>query len=315
MRVVSLLASATEIVCALGAGEMLVGRAHECDNAAGVRRLPCCREPAFDVSVSSREIDTEVRRRLRSGEPLYHVHGELIRELCPDLLITQSHCEVCAITPADVERSGACALATQQIALSASSLKDIFQSIRQISQALGLEEQGGILVEGERQRLNAVREMATRLRRPTVVMVEWTDPLFAMGNWGPELVELANGELLLGKKGEYPAAIPGEQLRDADPEYLIVAPCGFNLERSLRELTVLEQHPWWQELQAVRKGNVAFADGNLFFNRSGMTISETAEIIAEILHGVSFDRTAGVRLRWIEARAASDVPRTMVSRT
>jgi len=315
MRVVSLLASATEIVCALGAGEMLVGRSHECDNPNWVRRLPPCSSPAFDVSVSSREIDREVRRRLRSGEPLYHADGELIRELRPDLLITQAHCEVCAVTPGDVQRSGACALTAQQIALSASSLEDIFESIRQISQALGLEEQGKILVGQERQRLDAVREKATRFSRPTVIMLEWTDPVFAMGNWGPELVEIANGKLLLGKKGECSTAIPGEQIRDANPEYLIVAPCGFNLERSLEELTVLEQYPWWQELQAVRKGNVTFADGNLFFNRSGMTISRTAEIIAEILHGVSFGETTAVHWRRIKAQAASDVLRMIVSRT
>src|SRR5713226_2325263 len=160
MRVVSLLASATEIVCALGAGEMLVGRSHECDNPDWVRRLPPCSEPAFDVSVSSREIDTEVRRRLRTGEPLYHVHGELIRELRPDLLITQAHCEVCAVTPGDVQRSGACALTAQQIALSASSLEEMFQSVRQISQALGLERQSEVLVGRERQRLDTVREEA-----------------------------------------------------------------------------------------------------------------------------------------------------------
>src|SRR5258708_29165680 len=314
MRVVSLLASATEIVCALGAGEMLVGRSHECDNPDWVRRLPPCSEPAFDVSVSSRAIDTEVRRRLRSGEPLYHVHGELIRELRADLLITQSHCEVCAITPADVERSGACALATQQIALSASSLKDIFQSIRQISQALGLEEQGEILVEGERQRLTAVREKATRFRRPTVVMLEWTDPLFAMGNWGPERLEIANGELLLGEKVQYSAAIPAEQLRDADPEYLIVAPCGFNLQRSLQEQAVLERYPWWPELQAVREGNVAFADGNLLFNRSGMTVTKTAEVIAEILHDISFgERTEGAHWHRMETRAKGDSQRVTMS--
>jgi iron complex transport system substrate-binding protein len=315
MRVVSLLASATEIVCALGAGEMLVGRSHECDNPNWVRRLPPCSSPAFDVSVSSREIDREVRRRLRSGEPLYHVDGELIRELRPDLLITQAHCEVCAVTPGDVQRTGACALTAQQIALSASSLEDIFESIRQISQALGLEEQGKVLVARERRRLDAVREKATRFSRPNVVMLEWTDPVFAMGNWGPELVEIANGKLLLGRKGEYSAAIPGEQIREADPEYLIVAPCGFSLERSLEELTVLDQYPWWQELQAVRKGNVAFADGNLFFNRSGMTISQTAEIIAEILHGVSFGETTAVHWRRIKAQAASDALRTIVSQT
>jgi iron complex transport system substrate-binding protein len=254
------------------------------------------------VSVSSGEIDREVRRRLRSGEPLYHVHGELIRELGPDLLITQSHCEVCAVTPGDVQRS--CGHAARQLALSASSLEDISQSILRISQELGLKERGVALAGRERQRLENVREKAARFNRPTVVMLEWTDPVFAMGNWGPELVEIANGELLLGKKGEYSAAIPAEQLRDADPEWLIVAPCGFNLERSLREQEVLERYPWWRELRAVRSGNVAFADGNLFFNRSGMTVSETAEIIAEILHGVRFGGgTEGVHWRRVEAPA------------
>jgi len=288
VRIVSLLASATEIVCALGAGEMLVGRSHECDNPEWVRRLPACSSPAFDVSVSSCEIDTEVRRRLRSGEPLYHIHGELIRELRADLLISQSHCEVCAVTPADLERSGACASPARQVVLSASSLEEIFQGIQRIARELSLEERGERVICREQERLDTVRERAARLRRPSVVLLEWADPLFAMGNWGPELVEIANGELLLGEKGKHSAAIPGEQLRDADPEYLIVAPCGFNLHRSLQEQTVLERYPWWRELQAVRNGNVAFADGNLFFNRSGMTISETAEIIAEILHGGSF---------------------------
>lgn len=315
MRIVSLLASATEIVCALGAGEMLVGRSHECDNPEWVRRLPPCSAPAFDVSVSSGEIDAEVRRRLRSGEPLYHIHGELIRELRADLLITQSHCEVCAVTPADVERSGACPSRARQVALSASSLGEIFQGILRISQELGLEQKGELLVRRQQERLDTITEKAKRFHRPTVVMLEWTDPLFAMGNWGPELVEIANGELLLGEKGRYSAAIPSEQLRDADPEYLIVAPCGFNLERSLLEQAVLERYRWWPELRAVREGNVAFADGNLLFNRSGMTVSQTAEVIAEILHGVVFGRrTEGVHWRRIETLAKRDSQRVNMSR-
>jgi iron complex transport system substrate-binding protein len=315
MRIVSLLASATEIVCALGAGEMLVGRSHECDNPDWVRRLPSCSEPAFDVSLSSAEIDAEVRRRLRAGKPLYHLDAKLIDQLRPDLLITQVHCEVCAVTPRDVEQSGACARATQQLALSASSLDDIFQSILRISQALGLQEKGRAVVQREQQRLDRVRQQAARSARKTVVMIEWADPLFAMGNWGPELVEIANGELLLGRKGEYSAAIPAERLQDADPEYLIVAPCGFNLERSLREQSVLKRHPWWRELRAVRQGNVFFADGNLFFNRSGMTISQTAEIIAEILHGQRFGETAEpVHWRRIEPSATRDSLRIPAAR-
>jgi iron complex transport system substrate-binding protein len=308
VRVISLLASATEIVCALGAGEMLVGRSHECDNPDRVKKLPACSSPAFDVSVSSGDIDKEVRRRLHSGEPLYHVHGDLIRELNPDLLITQSHCEVCAVTPSDVQRDVAQKdrPVPRQLALSASSLNDIFQSIRRIAKALGLEEKGDALVERERDRMDAMRDKVAKFSRPSVVMLEWCDPLFAMGNWGPELVEIANGQLLLGKSGEYSAAIPAEQLRDADPEYLIVAPCGFALERSLREQAVLEQYPWWPNLRAVRNGNLVFADGNLFFNRSGMTVFPTAEIIAEILHGFSFGRAQeGVSWRRTEPAKSS----------
>ena len=288
MRVVSLLAGATEMVCALGAGETLVGRSHECDNPSWVQQLPSCSQPAFDVSVSSGEIDAEVRRRLHAGEPLYHIDMELIRELLPDLVITQSHCDVCAVTPADLERGG-CAIAARQLSLSAATIEEIFRCIGQVAEALGLAERGQALIKRERQRLETVRQRTAHLRRPAVVLLEWADPFFAMGNWGPELIEIANGEPLLGRPGEFSTAIPAERVRDADPEYLIVAPCGFNLERAERERAVLERHPWWRDLRAVRNGNVAFADGNLFFNRSGMTISQSAEILAEILHGVSFE--------------------------
>jgi iron complex transport system substrate-binding protein len=314
VRIVSLLASATEIVCALGAGEMLVGRSHECDNPAWVRRLPACSDPAFDVSVSSGEIDREVRRRIRAGEPLYHIHGELIRELHADLVITQSHCEVCAVTPAVVERS--CGHIGRQLSLSASSLEEIFEGMLRIARQLGLDERGNALVGRERRRLDVVRDKAARFRRPTVIMLEWTDPLFAMGNWGPELVDIANGELLIGKKSEYSAAVAAGQLRGADPEYLIVAPCGFGLERSLRERSVVEQYSWWHELRAVENGKVAFADGNLFFNRSGMSVSQTAEIIAEILHGVSFgQKTEGIHWLWSEANVAQGLMRNGANRT
>ena len=306
MRVVSLLASATEIVCALEAGEMLVGRSHECDHPSWVRELPACSSPAFDVSASSAEIDAEVRRRLRSGEPLYHIDAGLIRALDPDVILTQAHCDVCAVTPGDIERSGAGAPAGRQIALSASTLQEIYEGILQISSALGLADRGKLLVRRERERADAIRNQAARFRRPTVVALEWTDPIFAMGNWGPELVEIANGEPLLGRSGEYSAALPAEQLRQADPEYLIVAPCGFDLERTLREQSVLERYPWWGELQAVRHGRVAFADGNLFFNRSGMTAVRTAGIIAEILHGVSLGpSTKGVHWCWLDPFAGS----------
>ena len=299
MRVVSLLASGTEIVCALGSGESLVGRSHECDNPAWVKSLPPCSEPAFDVCVSSREIDAEVNRRLRSGEPLYRIHTDLIEALAPDLIITQEHCEVCAVTPEDVERSGYHTRAASVLALTAGSLEGIFDGILRISEALGKENCGRELVCLERRRLEAVGAKVAGRETPSVVMLEWMEPLFAMGNWGPELVQIANGDLLLGKPGEHSSAIAFDRLLEADPEFIIVAPCGFGLERTLAERHVLENHPLWNSLGAVRSGKVAFADGNLFFNRSGMTISQTAGIIAEILHGEIFEvPTQGAHWRW-----------------
>jgi iron complex transport system substrate-binding protein len=285
VRIVSLLASATEIVCALGAGDMLVGRSHECDNPPWVTRLPRCSEPAFDVNMPSREIDAEVRRRLRCGEPLYIVHSELIRSLKPDVVITQTHCEVCAVTPANV----GCSIEARQVVLSASSLEEIFEGILRIACELELEQRGRELVAGEKARLENVRRRTAGLPRPRLVVLEWTDPIFAMSNWGPELVEIANGELALGRKGEMSSAMNQRMLTQADPDCLIVAPCGFDLPRTLRERPLLEAQPWWRELRAVREGRVAYADGNRFFNRSGMPVAPTAEIIAEILHGVEFD--------------------------
>lgn len=286
MRIVSLLASGTEIVCALGAGEELVGRSHECDNPEWVKPLPCCTRPAFDIEVSSREIDAEVRRRIRTGEPLYHVDVELIQRLQPDLLISQEHCHVCAVTPDDLVRSGCGILAPQVLALSAGTVAGIYAGVGAIGAASHRESAAADLVAKMQRGIAYVTAATQRNPKPSLVMLEWTDPIFAMGNWGPELAEAANANLLLGHKGEMSRAISWEAVRAADPDYLIIAPCGYSLARSLHEIHVLEALPGWSELRAVTAGNVAFADGNKFFNRSGTTIVETVEIIAEILHGL-----------------------------
>jgi iron complex transport system substrate-binding protein len=285
MRVISLLASGTEIVCALGAGDTLVGRSHECDNPGWVRKLPACTRPAFDVSMSSGEIDAEVRRRLKLHEPLYHVDAALIRELRPDLLITQSHCEVCAVTPDDVERVGCGILSSQVLALSAGTVEGIFDGVMSIARSMDLLPAGENLVTKMRSGIRAVADAVRDKPTPTVVMLEWTDPIFSMGNWGPELVEAANGKVLLGEKGQFSCAIPWNDVRDADPDFLIIAPCGYDMDRTLRELPLLEALPGWRQLKSVKAGTVALADGNLYFNRSGTTIVETVEILAEILHG------------------------------
>jgi iron complex transport system substrate-binding protein len=285
MRVISLLASGTEIVCQLGAADALVGRSHECDNPEWVRKLPACTRPAFDVNLPSGKIDAEVRRRVKAGEPLYHIDADLIRDLRPDLLITQEHCEVCAVTPEDVARGGGGICASQVLALSAGSVDGIFEGITSIARSLDRVAAGQSLISEMRSRMNAVTAAVRNKATPTVVTLEWIVPIFSMGNWGPELVEAANGRVLLGEKGQYSKAIAWDQVRAADPDFLIVAPCGFGLERTRREAPMLEELPGWKQLKSVRAGNVVLADGNLYFNRSGTTIVETVEIIAQILHG------------------------------
>jgi len=288
MRIVSLLASGTEIVCGLGAGDDLVGRSHECDNPDWVKRLPVCTRPAFDVEMSSCEINAEVSRRIRKKEPLYYIDAGLIARLNPDLLITQEHCDVCAVTPRDVARGGCEGLAEQVLALSAGSVRGIYDGVFAVAKAINRTAAARTLVVNMQQRIDRVRRAVQRKPAPTVVMLEWTDPIFPMGNWGPELVEAANGKLLLGKEGEHSQATSWARVREADPSYLIVAPCGYNLSRSMREIPILEALPGWFELSAVKNGRVVFADGNKFFNRSGTTIAETVEIVAEVLHGYRF---------------------------
>jgi iron complex transport system substrate-binding protein len=306
-RVVSLLASGTEIVCGLGAGELLVGRSHECDNPAWVRGLPACSSPAFDIDVSSGEIDAEVRRRLTSGESLYHIDTDLINELRPSLLITQAHCDVCAVTPADVKKQGD-VVVDNVLALRAGSVQGIYDDIAAVGSALHLTEAAQRLTASIRMRIDAARNAVRHRPAPTVVVLEWTDPVFTMGNWGPELVEAANGRLVLGDVG-YSKAISWQGVVDADPEFLIIAPCGFDLSRTAREIPFLERLKGWSGLRAVREGNVALADGNRYFNRSGPTIADTVEMLVEILHGDG-DKYRGVAWQ----RYEGPVPVTHIER-
>jgi iron complex transport system substrate-binding protein len=291
MRIVSLLASGTEIVYELGAGDELVGRSHECDKPQWVRKLPSCTRPAFDLEMSSHAIDLEVRRRFKEGEPLYYIDTELISRLDPDLLITQEHCGVCAVTSDDIAKSGCEDLARQVLALRAGTVDGIYEDIRRVGCAINCGRAAEDLVAGMQRGLNEIRENVRQRSTPSLVVLEWTDPIFPASNWAPELVKAANGKLLLGEKGEHSTAISWTTVAEADPDYLIVAPCGFNLQRTLREISVLEALPRWVELSAVKNGRVFFADGNKFFNRSGTTIVETAEIIAEILHGFVLRRS------------------------
>jgi iron complex transport system substrate-binding protein len=289
-RIVSLLASGTELLCALGLGDKLVGRSHECDHPAWVRSLPEVSRPTFDISGSSREIDELVRTRLRAGEPLYTVDEALLLELAPDLLVTQTHCEVCAVSPADLVHHVPPKLTRQPlVALSGGTISDILQGFMDVARAVGRPERGAELVKELQGRLDFVRERVAGLPRPRVVCLEWIEPPFAMGNWGPELVQIGGGESLLGAPGGHSTTTPWQAVRDADPDVLIVTPCGFGLARAEREMHLIAEQPGFRDLAAARHGRVFVADGNLYFNRSSPSLFDTPEIIAEMLHPSTFE--------------------------
>jgi iron complex transport system substrate-binding protein len=285
MRIVSLLASGTELVCALGAGDRLVARSHECDHPSWVTRLPVVSRPTFDVTGSSRQIDELVRARLRSGRPLYEVDEAALTAFAPDVLITQTHCEVCAVSPADLAHGATTHLDRKQVvALRAGSLESILDGFRDVAGVLQLAPEGDALVSNVRARLDELRERTRVLARPSVVCLEWIDPVFAAGNWVPELVALAGGTDVLGTPDVHSVATPWDAVRHADPEVLVVAPCGFGLDRAAAEMPLFEARPGWRDLRAVRSCRVFVADGNLYFNRSGPSLFETPAILAEMLH-------------------------------
>lgn len=289
-RIVSLLASGTELMCALGLGARLVGRSHECDYPDWVRRLPEVSRPTFDITGTSREIDRLVRAKLAGGEPLYRVDEALLVELAPDLLVTQTHCEVCAVSPADLVHEVPATLHRRPlVALSGGSISAILEGFLEVAQAVDRAERGAELVAELRERLAVVRRRVATLTRPRVVCLEWIEPPFAMGNWGPELVEIAGGQNLLGTPGAHSTTTSWQTVLDADPDVLIVSPCGFSLARAAQEMHRLATQPGYEELGAVRAGRVFVADGNLYFNRSSPSLFETPEIIAEMLHPDVFE--------------------------
>ncbi len=283
MRIASLLASGTELVCALGAGGQLVARSHECDHPSWVTRLPCVSRPTFDIAGTSAEIDALVRGKLAAGEPLYEVDEAKLAELRPEVVITQTHCEVCAVTPGNF-----CAR-EQVVALRTGSLAGVHDGFAAVARVIERAREGEELVRAIRTRLAELARQLAGAPRPRVACLEWIEPVFHMGNWGPELVELAGGASVLGTPGEHSVAIDWQRVVDADPDVLVVAPCGFTLERARREMPVLAAHPGWRELRAVRERRVFVADGNLYFNRSSPSVFTSIEVLAEMLHPERFD--------------------------
>lgn len=304
-RIVSLIASATEIVCALGFEEQLVGRSHECDFPASVTRLPVCTEPKFNVHGTSYEIDQRVKAILQEGLSVYRVHADRLKELQPDVIVTQSHCEVCAVSLRDVEQAVCEWLDSKPkiVSLAPNALTDVWTDIRLVADALGVPERGVELVERLQQRMDALASKARALpKRPTVACIEWLDPLMSAGNWMPELVEMAGGVLLFGVAGKHSPHLRWQLLVEQDPEVIILLPCGWDIDRTRQEMPRLTRLPEWPRLRAVRQQQVYLTDGNQYFNRPGPRLVESLEILAQILHpeAFSFGQEGAGWQRWEE---------------
>ena len=286
-RIVSLIPSTTEIVCALGLGDRLVGRSHECDFPESVRRLPVCTEPKFNPEGSSYEIDQRIKAILHQALSVYRVHGDVLKELRPDVIITQAQCEVCAVSLREVEEVVGQWLGTrpQIISLEPRTLFDVWAGIVRVAEALGVPRRGAEVVKNLKQRVFAIAAMARTLPPgPTVACIEWIEPLMAAGNWMPELVEMAGGINLFGEAGKHSPWMTWEELVQKDPNVIVVLPCGFDIKRTREEMPALTRKAEWSRLRAVQIGRVYVTDGNQYFNRPGPRLVESLEILAEILH-------------------------------
>ncbi|MCD2462562.1 cobalamin-binding protein [Streptomyces sp. MBT42] len=289
MRIVSLLPAATDIVAQLGLAADLVGRTHECDwpprDVAGV---PVVTSAAFSSdALSSREISAAVGGAAHGGSSLYTLDTEALAALAPDVVLTQDLCDVCAVSYKAVSRAVRVLDGGPRVlSLEPRTLDDVLDCLVTVGELLGVRERAERRREELRDRLTAVRGLTAGRVRPRVVAVEWLDPLWPAGHWVPEQITCAGGEPLLAAPGEHTKPMTWEAVRAARPDVLLVLPCGFPPERTVREREVLTSLPGWDDLPAVRSGAVWVLDGPAYFNRPGPRVVRGAEVLAHVLHGV-----------------------------
>ncbi|MCY4239260.1 MAG: cobalamin-binding protein [Rhodospirillaceae bacterium] len=291
MRIVSLICSATEIVAALGHQDSLVGRSHECDFPPGVETLPALTAPRFPTSGNSQDINILVKDLLSDGLSVYHVDADALRKLAPDVIITQDQCDVCAASLADVE-AAVCDWTGKQtriVSCKPENLDDIWTDILTVGAALDESACAEALVASIRERMFKVSQKAQgQENQPSVAMIEWISPLMAAGNWMPTLVGMAGGNNLFGEAGRHSPWMEWEALCAADPDVIIVLPCGFDMDRSEADMPALTEQDGWRGLKASLTGRAYLTDGHQYFNRPGPRVVESLEILAEILHPETF---------------------------
>lgn len=294
MRIASFISSATEILYGLGLGDHVVGVSHECDFPAEVKSKPKVSYTNITPELPSVLIDRQVRELVAAGKPLYEIDVGTLIDLKPDLIVTQAQCDVCAIRYDDVVSTVAADpefAGTKIVALNPQTLGEILADIARVGSATGRETEAASYVAELEARIAAVRERTGNLppeRRKRVTCIEWIEPLMVAANWTPELVDLAGGvqtgQEHMARAGEHSRYVEWDVIREFDPEVIVVLPCGFDLDRGVREATVLHDLPGWYDTNAARSGNVFAVDGNALFNRSGPRIVDSLELLSRFVY-------------------------------
>ncbi|HEV2738819.1 MAG TPA: cobalamin-binding protein [Candidatus Elarobacter sp.] len=288
MRVVSLLPSATEILFAIGAGELVVGVTHECDFPPEARTRPHLTSSLLPAELDAAGIDRHVRASVHAGSSLYGLDDKALAALKPDLIVTQELCAVCAVSYEIVDRAAKRLRGDPRVvSLEPSSLEDVFSTIAFLGELAGARDGASRVLTHVRARLDALRDRVAARKRERVLVLEWTDPPMSGGHWTPGLVELAGGEPVLGNAGANSRVVAWDDIAAADPDVVIVAPCGFGLSRAQHELAALPPAAAeaFASLRAVRMGRAYAMDGNAFVNRPGPRLVDTAELFAAAIAG------------------------------
>ncbi len=288
--------AATEIAAALGLMDDVVGVSHECDFPAEANKCPRVTHcPVHHAGLTSREVDEWVRRALRDNGTIYTIDEPLLRNLRPDAILTQKLCDVCAVGYGTVARLAETLPGPPRVVnLEPSSLADIFENIREVAAACGVAERAEGVIANLSARVEAVRDRAAQIAdRPRCFLMEWVDPPFCSGHWGPELVEIAGGHDPLGRKHQPSAQIDWQQVLDARPDIIVLALCGYDVDLARRDFELLRRFPGFDSLPAARAEEIYLVDASAYFARPGPRIVDSLELLAGILHPEEFSEFTG----------------------
>ena len=294
-RIISLLPAATEIAAALGLMEQVVGISHECDFPVEANNRPrITRCPVHDTGLTSAEIDRWVKRSLHENGTIYTIDEPLLRELQPEIILTQKLCDVCAVGYGTVARlAGTLPGPPAVVNLEPTSLADIFDDIRRVADTCGITDRAEKLIGQLSRRVENVRERASQIsHRPKCFLMEWIDPPFCSGHWGPELVEIAGGFDPLGRKHQPSVQVEWRQVLDARPDVIVLALCGYDIARAERDNELLRKFPGFDSLPAAQNGRIHLVNASAYFARPGPRIVDSLEILAGILHPDEFPEFA-----------------------